>query len=110
MQGGTAFLLSLILLACAHVSAAPSAETEIRVRLKKHAEAVDITGVDLRVSPPSAFFESEPNIGFHRAKITRKTNATWMVKWDHLRKAIKIHSDRLWVRGQLIRVGLEPAP
>ncbi|MGZ3724099.1 MAG: hypothetical protein ACXVA9_14245, partial [Bdellovibrionales bacterium] len=110
MRGGSAFLLSLILLACTHVWAGVTPDTEIRVRLKKHAEAVDITGTDLRISPPSAFIETEGNAGFHRAKITRKTNGTWIVKWDHIKKAVKIHAERLWVRGGLIRVGLEPAP
>jgi stage II sporulation protein D len=88
---------------------APS-ETEIRVRLKRHSDSIDVTGMDVRISPPSAFFEVEPRPGFHRAKIVRRPSGTWVIHWDHERKPVKIHTERLWVRGQMLRIGIEPAP
>jgi len=93
-------------LAWAHTSP----EQEIRVRIKRHLITVEITGMNLQVSPPSVFFEVEPNTGFRRAKITRKASGTWIVHWDHAKKAVKIASERLWVRGEMIRVGVESAP
>ena len=110
MPGGFSFLLSILVLLCVRAAEARPVDPEIRVRLKKRAESLEITGIDLRISPPSAFIQNEPTLGFHRAKISRRSSGTWIVKWDHLTRSLKIPSERLWVRGQLIRVGLEPAP
>jgi stage II sporulation protein D len=110
MNGGT-FLLSLTLLAAPLAFAAPARpEKEIRVRLKRHIDAIEVTGTDMSISPPSAFIETEKHGGFHRAKITRRSSGIWVVKWDHIKKSVKVASERLWVRGDLLRVGLEPAP
>lgn len=106
-------IASILLLSAGAANAAVAAsrpEKEIRVRLKKHLQQIEITGTNLNISPPSAFIESEAHPGFHRAKITRRANGYWIVKWDHIEAPSKISSERLWVRGQLLRVGLEPAP
>src|SRR2546430_9708723 len=46
----------------------------------------------------------------HRPTFHRRKTGAWVVKWDHIKKPVKINSERLWVRGGLLRVGLEPAP
>ena len=81
-------MAALFIFAVTVLAAQP--ETEIRVRLKRQQDSVELTGVDLSVSPPSAFFESEVKNGFHRAKITRRTSGLWIVKWDHVKKPFKI--------------------
>jgi stage II sporulation protein D len=85
-------------------------DIEVRVRLKRGRHEVGLTGYDLRVSPPSAFLETDPLSGFHRARVTWRPPGIWIVKIDHQRKPIRVQSERLWVRGNLIRLGLEPAP
>ena len=64
----------------------------------------------MRVSPPSAFLEIEPNEGFHRAKIKHTKPGQWSVAWDHLKEPVTIQSERLWVRGEGMRISDESAP
>lgn len=109
MRGVYGACLVLALVWQAH-AIATSSEPEIRVRLKKNQQEIEITGYDLTVSPPSAFVEAEENPGFHRARITRRLSGAWIVKIEHEKKARKIQSESLWVRGTMIRIGPEPVP
>lgn len=111
MRGGirTATLVASVLFSSAFVHAAAT-DAEVRVRLKRQQDVIDVSGIDLKISPPSSFIETEPSTGYHRAKITRRPSGVWLVKWDHIRKRVTIQSDRLWVRGQMIRLGIEPTP
>lgn len=84
---------------------------EVRVRLKREMQAIQVSGYQLRVSAPSAFISaSTPENGLQKATISRNTKGVWLVKWDGRKQEEKIQADNLWVRGQLVRVGLEPVP
>lgn len=93
--------------ALAHAKAAD--DTQIRVRVRRHLGAVDISGLGLKVTAGSTFFEVNPEPGLAKAKITRLKNGEWRLRWN-LKRDQKIHAERLWIRGEMIRVGLDPVP
>lgn len=73
--------------------------------------AVEITGFSLRVSPPSNYLSIANDMnGVARAKISRNKKGVWVVKWQGLKTPAKFESDRLAVRGQMLRLGVEPVP
>jgi peptidoglycan hydrolase-like amidase len=84
---------------------------EVRVRLKREMQAIKVSGYQLRVSAPSAFISAAtPESGLQKATISRNAKGIWLVKWDGRKQSEKIQADNLWVRGQLVRVGLDPVP
>lgn len=107
----TAAVLSLTALISAGV-AARAERIEIRVRVKKELSAVEISGMGLRISPPSnvipiAAFR-DPNVAM--AKITRKPQGQWIVDWHDDKGSQSFEGDKLTVRGQVLRVGTEAVP
>lgn len=84
---------------------------EVRVRLKKEIATVELSGFSLRISPPSNYL-SIANLpaGVASAKISRTKKGVWHVKWQGEKIPAKFESDRLAVRGQMIRMGAEPLP
>lgn len=91
-------------------------KTEIRVRLERQLPTVEVSGFSLQITrsggivtvaaPPGASLAQD----ILRAKVARNSKGIWTVKWNGVKTPEKIHSEKLWVRGQLVRVGLKPVP
>ncbi len=86
-------------------------QIEVRVRLQKELDFVEVSGYSLRISAPSNFISIaiEPG-GFQRAKIRRLRPGLWLVKYNGVPKPERIESARVAVRGQMLRVGVVAAP
>ncbi len=84
---------------------------EVRVRVKRELKEINVSGFELRISAPSHFLSvSSIDPGLKKAKITRDKNGTWLVKWQNRKQTERIDAENLWLRGQVVRVGLEPVP
>ena len=86
-----------------------ASSTEVRVRLLGEQTAVDVTGFDLQISAPSLFMQSDPRTGLRKAHITARGPALWRVVWDKGGAEI-LHTQSLWVHGQMVRLGPMPEP
>jgi stage II sporulation protein D len=105
--------VALSLTAAVSVGVSAQAErVEIRVRVKKELLTVEVSGMGLRVSPPSAFrpVTALVDTDLAKAKITRKSHGQWVVDWFDDKGLQRFECDRLSVRGQILRVGAEPVP
>lgn len=93
-------------------AAAQAERIEIRVRVKKELSAVEISGMGLRISPPSTLMPiaAVTDANLTKAKITRKPKGHWVVDWHDEKGSQRFESDKLSVRGQILRVGAEPVP
>ena len=89
---------------------ATATETEVRVRLKRALSVVQISGVSLRVSAPSMFLQVEARSGLRTARIRALDQGRWSIQWNGEDSPEQITAERLWVRGDLLRVGVEPTP
>lgn len=93
-------------------------KSEVRVRLERQMPSVQISGFSLQISKPSHLVTvaTPLNIGgsaatVMKAKIRQLGDGSWSVKWIGSKApATIIRSDRLWVRGQVLRIGLKPVP
>ncbi|NJL24523.1 MAG: SpoIID/LytB domain-containing protein [Calothrix sp. SM1_5_4] len=90
--------------------AAGMAGGEVRVRLHKGLERVELTGFGLRIGRPAGFVSADSPIGMGKARISLKEKNVFQVRWEGGSSAEKIESDRVWVRGQMLRVGATPVP
>lgn len=98
--------ISLVLASKAWCGSLPP---EIRVRVQREKQNVEITGLGLRIGPPSRFLaisDVAPQIS--RAKISRSGNG-WIVKSPG-QPVARFETERLSVRGQMLRLGVEPVP
>jgi stage II sporulation protein D len=105
-----ALLLAASLVASAACAASP--EMEVRVRLRHEASAVDISGFALRINRPAGFLSiaaPSTSTDLEKAQIMHKRRGLWVVKWDG-QATEKIEADELWVKGQMLRLGVEPVP
>lgn len=110
LAGGT-FLSALLLLSAAVPVQAAEQTIEVRVRLRKEQPEIRVSGFALRITPPTRFINVQaPPIGLAKAKITQKRKGLWLVSWDGVSKPDRIEADRLWVKGQMLRIGVEPVP
>jgi stage II sporulation protein D len=80
-------------------------EAEVRVRLLRDLPTLTVTGYAVQVSLPSVFLVSEAQTGFHRVQIQSLGDHRWQVRWDRKKQTQEIHSESLWVRGQMLRAG-----
>lgn len=82
---------------------------EVRVRLRREQKSIEVSGYALRVSPPTRFLNvAVGGAGMAKAKITHTRPGLWLVEWDGREQ--RIESERLVVRGQRLRLGVEPVP
>ncbi|HMN68718.1 MAG TPA: SpoIID/LytB domain-containing protein, partial [Bdellovibrionales bacterium] len=66
-------------------------------------------GFSLRVTPPSGFLSvAGAGMGFTKTRIRLAKSGGWLVDVGGRRQVY--HSNRLWVRGQMLRLGIEPVP
>lgn len=107
---GGMFLIA-VLLALPALSQAAEQTIEVRVRLRKEQPSVSISGFALRITPPTRFLNIDsPAVGLARAKVTHKRKGLWLVNWEDGSKPQRIESDQLWIKGQMLRLGIEPVP
>lgn len=85
-------------------------DAQVRVRVKKNLQVVEVAGLALTITAGSTFFDVTPAPGLGQAKITRPRKDDWRLKWAQSKQTQKIRSERLWVRGEMLRIGLEPMP
>jgi stage II sporulation protein D len=72
---------------------------------------VDLSGLGLSIAPPSNVITvGAPDMNLRKAKITRRRAGLWLVRWDGEKHVRRIESERLAVRGQMLRLGVDPAP
>lgn len=81
-----------------------SVQPEIRVRLKKHQQVLELSGLGIQVSP---FTSSEK---FQHLSIRQKAPHTWELQWEGEKIPLVVNCERLLVRGQMLRLGPEPVP
>ena len=96
------------LLLVAATAQAGTQSLEVRVRLRKDQKSIEVSGFALRVSPPTRFLNIAASTGMAKAKITRERPGLWRVDWDGREQ--RIEAERLVVRGQMLRLGVEPVP
>jgi stage II sporulation protein D len=90
---------------------APGQQTlEVRVRLRKELPSVDVSGYGLRITPPTGFIDIDAHVGLAKAKIVHTKPGVWVVRWAGSRRSQKIEAEQLWVKGQMLRLGIEPVP
>ncbi len=102
------FTLCLQTAASQEAAAAPA---EIRVRVKRARQTLDVAGFGLRIAPPGALTAislEEPKLT--TARITRTKQGQWIVKWPGTEESARFDSPALTVRGQMMRLGIEPVP
>lgn len=108
MNHAACALVASLLVTYAGASASVD-DLEVRVRLQRGKSNIEITGMGLNISPPSPFMAiSSGQNGLSRAMISRK-NGTWLVRSDSTEPQ-RFEGNRLAVRGQMLRIGLEPVP
>ena len=84
--------------------------SEVRVRLKRSLTSVAIEGLGVRVTPPTRFLTvAVPPMGPARAVIRAPERGRWVVEYDN-RPSEEIVSERLWVKGRMMRLGRDAAP
>ena len=87
------------------------AKPEVRVRVQRAKQAIEVTGFGLRITPPGGLLAvSLTDGGFTKARITRNARGQWLVKWQDNPETLKYDSQSLSVRGQMLRLGVEPVP
>ncbi|MBX3023260.1 MAG: SpoIID/LytB domain-containing protein [Bdellovibrionales bacterium] len=102
--------LWILALSCWMASAAQQS-VEVRVRLRKAQRFIDVSGFALRISGPThAMNIAIPPTGLGKAKIVRQGKGQWLVRWDGQSAPQKIEADQLWIKGQMLRLGVEPVP
>jgi len=103
-------ILVVALFALNAYATAPSAE--VRVRVQREATTVEVTGMGLRVAPPSKFspLSTGGDDALSRARITRSRDGEWSVRWQGDVEPVRFRGERLTVRGQMLRVGVKPVP
>lgn len=98
------------------IASPPAAHAQtagVRVRVQKEKPGIEVTGLGLRISDtsplkPVAMVADERLVN---AKITRNDKkGVWIVRYRDSGESVRIRSDKLNVRGQLLRVGLDPVP
>lgn len=103
--------LALVVLVLPALSQAAEQTIEVRVRLRKEQPSVSISGFALRISAPTRYLSIEnPPSGLAKAKVTRKRKGLWVVNWGDGSQPQRIESDQLWIKGQMLRLGVEPVP
>lgn len=108
MNFALALLTTISFTGTAQAAAPPS---EIRVRVQKEKPALEISGFGLRIAPPGSLIAvSLPEMGMGKARISRSKKGQWIVKWPATKESFKFDSPTLAVRGQMIRLGIEPVP
>jgi stage II sporulation protein D len=101
-----ALLSSLISSAAAAVPTA-----EIRVRVQREKIHLEVEGFSLRIGPPGNYLAvSLPEETLTKARISRSKKGVWIVKWPAGKETARFSSPSLAVRGQMLRLGLEPVP
>lgn len=108
-MGGCVLALGLFSFGAAE--AAP--RVEVRVRLKKSMSAMEVSGLALQIGQPASYvaIASPRNTSIlRRAILQRKGQDRWLVRWRDSGEKETIKSDKLHVRGQMLRVGVEPVP
>jgi stage II sporulation protein D len=107
----TALFLLAALTITTHAQAEPQ-DIQIRLRIQRELKVVDLQGERLQISAPGTVTPIEsPLTGVTNARITRKKDGKWLVRWKGVQGAPDwIESDALVVRGQMLRVGGEEVP
>lgn len=85
-------------------------DARVRVRVRKNLNVLEVSGLGLKITPGSAFFDVSPVSSMTSVKITRTRAGEWRWRWSALKKQEKIKSERLWIRGEMVRIGDEPVP
>jgi stage II sporulation protein D len=80
------------------------------VRLKKQAQLIEVSGLSLQISRPAPALNVAFSPDIRRAQIRRGKRGTWQVRFAGDSSWQPIHSERLAVRGQMLRLGLTPVP
>lgn len=111
-HGCHALIFPLVLLSAILFSSgleARSVRTEVRVRLKKQIDSLEISGFALRVSPANGYMAADFAGELNSVRIKKKNPGVWSLEWPSGRVQ-RLEGARLYVRGQMLRVGLEPVP
>lgn len=104
--------LTLALLTTIAISgpAAAAPLPEIRVRVQRAKNVIEVSGFGLRVAPPGHILAvAMPDPTMTKARISRTKKGTWVVKWQNKVES-RFDSPNLTVRGQMLRLGIEPVP
>lgn len=104
------FLLAALTITT-HAQGQPQ-DIQIRVRIQRELKVVDLQGESLQISAPGTLMPIEsPLAGVSHARITRKKDGKWLVRWRGVQGTPDwIESDALVVRGQMLKVGDEDVP
>jgi stage II sporulation protein D len=105
-------LLSILYSGPSNATANLHQDVQIRLRIQRELKVLDVAGEDLRISAPGTLMPIEsPLSGVTQARITRKKDGKWLVRWKGVNGTPDwVESDALQVRGQMLRVGGEVVP
>lgn len=87
-------------------------DVQIRLRIQRELKVVDLQGEGLRISAPGSLLPIEsPLSGTQKARITRKKDGKWLVRWKGINATPDwVESDALLISGQMLKVGDEAVP
>ena len=93
----------------------PQAQAEIiRVRIKKNQSAVELSGLGLTVGakPAQVLSVSLPQVRHVEIKLIKSKGPwpLWQVRMDKEKQPTRFATQKLFIEGQTLRVGLEPVP
>ena len=90
--------------------AASATQVEVRVRLQHAQESIEVSGLAMQIGragdPVGASFSN----GVEHATIRHLPSGVWLIKSGHARTWAPVHAESLAVRGQMLRLGITPAP
>lgn len=104
---GCVRILIIVCLSC--VAFDVLAQDFVRVRLKRNISQVEIGGMGIRIESPSVAINLNEALTLGKWKIKKLSGTEWRVQ-NTLHESHEILGEQLVLKGQLLRLGIEPVP
>ena len=105
-----AVITVVVLLSILSANEVAGAEQNVRVRLQHGQETIAVSALGLQIGRLTGVVDATLTTGLERAKIRRLPSGVWLVKRGSARTWEPVKSETLAIRGQMVRLGVTPAP